>query len=62
MSDKNKPVKIFIAAMVCAIAALICNIISDYAATAEIGRLFRHLSTISIVCAVGLLIVNWADQ
>ena len=62
MKKENQPVYIFIVAIISVIGALVFNLLSDYAATAEFGRLFRHLSTIAIVFGAGLLLVNWARQ
>ena len=62
MKKENAPVRIFLAALVSVLLALVFSIASDYAATAELGRLFRHLSVISIVLGAGLMIVNWARQ
>lgn len=60
--SKNTPVYFFLVAFVAIIAALVFNVMADYADTAEHGRLFRHLSTISIVLGIGLLIVNKAKE
>lgn len=60
MEKKNTPVYVFLAAIIAMVAALTFSILSDYAATAEMGRLFRHLSIASIVTSAGLLIVNYA--
>jgi hypothetical protein len=60
MEKKNGPVYIFFAALLIILGALVFSILSDYAATAETGRLFRHLATACIVTGAGLLVINYA--
>lgn len=62
MEKKNTPVYIFFAAFAFIIAALVFSIVSDYSATAEAGRLFRHLSTASIIIGAVLLAFNYAKS
>lgn len=61
MENKNA-VYIFFAGLALIILAVVFNLISDYAATAIVGKTFRYLSTGSIIAGAGLFAYNFASS